>query len=208
MALPLFILAWLLMVAAMMLPTTTSLMQTFGTVARRREDGSRLIVLVVTGFGLVWLTIGLTFRAGDVLVHTMVESVAWLDARPQLVGATLLMVAGGYELSSLKHRCLTRCRTPRGLIIRRWGASSPPADALGIGIAYGWSCVGCCWALMLLMFGLASANPAWMLIIGGFMAVEKNTSVTRYLSIAVGVTLLITGALVAIGLVGAPAVGG
>jgi predicted metal-binding membrane protein len=197
-AVGLYVVGWLLMTAAMMLPTTTGMVRAFDRVTRTRPDALRLRLALVAGFLGVWLLVGYGFRAADIVVHAGVDSIGWLAARPSLVGAAALALAGAYQFSALKHRCLTACRSPRSFILRGWTGRRPRADALRIGAAYGRSCVGCCWALMLVMFGVGMANVAWMLALAAVMAAERFAprALQARLGHATGVVLL--GAAVAV----------
>jgi predicted metal-binding membrane protein len=188
--LPLFLTGWALMIAAMMLPTATGLLRTFAVVVRTRRERGLLQALVVVGFVTTWVGVGWVVRAVDVAVHDVVAAVGWLQARPRLLGAGALVLAGLYQFTPLKHRCLTACRTPRSFIYRYWGGGRPAGDALRIGLAYGRSCVGCCWALMLVMFALGTASLAWMLGLGALMAVEKTTAVGPRLVLSIGLSLI------------------
>ena len=186
----LFLVGWALMILAMMLPTATRLLGDFALVVRRREDAARLQLLVVAGFLNTWIVVGLAFRVFDIGVHAAVDAVSWLHEHPRVVAASVLAVAGLFQFTTLKHRCLTACRTPRSFIYRHWRGRRPALDAVSIGMAYGLSCVGCCWALMLVLFALGTANLAWMLAAGAVMAVEKNASWGYRLSVPLGVALL------------------
>jgi predicted metal-binding membrane protein len=90
-------------------------------------------------------------------VHDLVTAFDWLQARPRLLGDETLAPAGLYQLTPVKRRCLTACRMPRGFVYPHWSGGHPAGDALRIGLAYGRSCVGCCWVVM----AAASAAPAW-----------------------------------------------
>lgn len=173
-ALGLFLAGWLLMSIAMMLPTATRLLRDFALTVRRRSDRVRLRTLVVVGFLSIWLVTGYVFRTLDGVVHAIVASIGWLEHRPELIAAGTLIGAGLFQFSSLHERCLTACRSPRSFIICHWRGAKPQVDALRIGLAYGASCVGCCWAIMLVMFALGTANLAWMLGLATVMTVEKN----------------------------------
>lgn len=194
-----FLLGWALMIAAMMLPTATGLLSSFQQVVQRRPDRRRLEASVVAGFLGTWVAVGYGFQAFDAGVHAVVGAVAWLDARPQLIGASALVAAGAFQFTSLKHRCLTACRSPRNFIYRHWRGGRPESDAARIGVAYGLSCVGCCWALMLMLFALGTASLVWMLGVGALMAAEKNVAGGAALSRPVGAGLIAAGALVALG---------
>jgi predicted metal-binding membrane protein len=188
--LPLFVAGWALMVTATMLPSAAGLLSSFAKVVRARPQRGWLQALVVAGFVATWLGVGFLMRAADVAVHDVVDGVGWLRARPRLLGAGALALAGLYQLSPLRHRCLTACRTPRGFVYRYWGGRHPAGDSLRIGLAYGRSCAGCCWALMLVMFALGSASLVWMLGLGAVTALEKTTAVGPRLATPIGVALL------------------
>jgi predicted metal-binding membrane protein len=194
-----FVAAWMLMIAATMLPTAAGLLRAVGRLTEERADRRRVAALVALGFLMTWAAVGYAFRAGDVLVHAAVDSVGWLDARPQLVAAGALVVAGAFQFSELKHRCLVACRSPASFLHRHWHGRHPGRDAVRVGVAYGSSCVGCCWALMLVMFGLGMVSLGWMLILAAVMAAEKTTRFGARLSKPVGIALLAAGALVAAG---------
>lgn len=189
-ALVLFLAGWALMLLAMMLPTATALLAAVGRLGADRAAGRRLQVFAAGGFIGTWMAVGYLFRTGDTLVHVAVDALGWLAARPNLVGAGALLVAGAFQFTSLKHRCLTACRSPTSFVYRNWHGEHAARDATHVGIAYGWSCVSCCWALMLVLFGLGTASPAWMFLLGAAVAVEKNTPVGPRLSAPIGVLLL------------------
>ena len=198
-AITVYLAGWLLMIAAMMLPTTLRLVTAFGRVTRSRRRAALLQVELIAGFLAVWLLVGYGFRALDVFVHRGVDAVAWLDARPRLVVAASLALAGGFQFTPLKHRCLRACRTPRAFILRGWTGQHPQLDAVRIGVDYGRSCAACCWALMLVMFGVGATSIPWMLGLGAVMAAERfmPEPIRRPLGIGVGVALLGTAAVMA-----------
>jgi predicted metal-binding membrane protein len=202
-ALSLFLGGWLLMTTALMLPAASELLRLFDRAMRARPPAERLRLrlLVVAGFLSVWLLVGYLFRTADIGVHAAVDAIGWLAARPALVGASALAIAGAFQFSALKHRCLTACRTPRAFIVGGWGGMRPHADALRIGIAYGRSCVGCCWALMLVMFGVGTANLALMFALAAVTAAERFAppAMGRRLGHAVGAILLGMATVVAAG---------
>jgi predicted metal-binding membrane protein len=198
-ALGLYVAGWTLMIGAMMLPSTVGLLRALGVVTRARPDRRQLLLLSGAGFVGVWAVVGYAFRGADVGVHAAVGASDWLEARPHLIGASALLVAGAFQFSSLKDRCLTACRSPASFLFRHWHGVNPVRDSIGVGAAYGASCVGCCWALMLVMFGLGTASVPWMLGLGAVMAVEKGSAAGRRLSAPLGVGLLAAGVIVAAG---------
>ena len=113
------------------------------------------------------------------------------------VAAAVLALAGLFQFSRLKYRCLDKCRAPFGFIAERWQGPRPWRSAWRLGLDHGLYCVGCCWALMLLMFVVGTGNVGWMLGLGAIMAVEKNMPWGRHLSRPLGATLVAAAAIIA-----------
>jgi predicted metal-binding membrane protein len=193
-----YLIAWTLMTVAMMLPTSVPLLQTFRRLTAAREDRSQLLALVIAGYLAVWLGFGIAAHTADWFVHELVERSSWLETRAWLIGAATLILAGAFQFSRLKYRCLEKCRAPLSFITEYWRGRAERRNAFLLGIHHGIFCVGCCWALMLLMFGLGVGNVAWMLGLGAVMAVEKNFSWGRKLTASIGFALLGWGGLILI----------
>jgi predicted metal-binding membrane protein len=194
----LFVVGWLVMIVAMMLPTSLPLIVLFRGIVRQRTERGLLVALLVLGYLSVWTGFGLAVHAGDALLHVFVASQAWLAERASLVGAATLVLAGAYQFTPLKYHCLERCRSPLAFIIGRWRGRQPAGEAFNLGVAHGLFCVGCCWSLMLLMFAVGVGSLGWMLVLGAVMAIEKNVSWGRRLSTPLGVLLLTWGVILAI----------
>ena len=190
---PLFVAGWTVMTVAMMLPTSMPLVTLFHTITRDRAHSMRLVGLLVAGYLSVWTLFGVVAHLGDRGVHAAVDLVPWLDANPWVIGTAILAIAGIYQFSSLKYRCLDQCRSPFAFIARNWRGRNDGVDAFRLGIRHGVFCLGCCWSLMLLMFAVGAGNLGWMLTLGAVMAVEKNVRWGRGISRPLGFALL-TGA--------------
>ncbi len=188
--------AWVLMIAAMMLPTTLPILEMFRRITTGRADSGRLILLVVTGSLAAWVGFGIVAHIGDALLHVAGERTSWLLTDGWIVGAVVLAGAGAFQFSALKYRCLDKCRTPLGFIVERWRGVSPGREALKLGFDHGLFCVGCCWALMLLMFVVGTGSLGWMLVLSAVMAAEKNLPGGRRLSAPLGVALFVASAAV------------
>lgn len=189
---------WMLMLSAMMLPTTLPLLDIFRRLTARRADWRWLTTLVVTGYLAVWGVFGLVAHLADWGVVLAVRQSEWLVANVWVIGAAILAIAGGYQFTELKHRCLDKCRAPLGFVIAHWRGAGEKSQALLLGIRHGAFCVGCCWCLMLLMFVIGSANIGWMLALGAVMAAEKNLPAGRRLAAPIGAVLLLAGLWVAL----------
>jgi len=182
--------AWTLMVAAMMLPTTLPLVAIFRRITAGRSDASRLLVILVAGYLCAWLGFGLLAHTVDAWLVDAARESSWLLTHGWIVGALVVGGAGAFQFSSLKYRCLDKCRTPYGFVMERWRGKAPAQEAFEIGFDNGVFCVGCCWALMLLMFVVGMGNIGWMLALGALMAIEKNLPWGKKLSAPLGVALL------------------
>lgn len=194
----LYVAGWVLMTVAMMLPTTLPLLDAFRRLTAARPDRHRLLALVVVGYLGVWLGFGIAAHGVDFGLHRALEHSTVLQANLWLFGAGPLLVAGAFQFSALKHRCLERCRAPVGFVIEHWRGGPPARQALALGAHHGLFCVGCCWALMLLMFAVGTGSIAWMLGLGAVMAVEKNLPWGRLLSTPLGIGLILWAAAIAI----------
>jgi predicted metal-binding membrane protein len=166
-----YALAWCVMVAAMMLPSAVPLLRLFAEVSARQALRGRLLASFVAGYLAVWALFGWAALAFDGAVHRVVHALPWLAARPWLVGAATFGLAGAFQFSALKDRCLTACRHPAAYLLRHYRRG--PAAAFRLGWGHGLYCLGCCWALMLVMFAVGVADLRWMAALAALMAYEK-----------------------------------
>lgn len=194
----LYVAGWTLMTAAMMLPTTLPLIEIFRRLTRERADRGELVALLVLGYVGVWLAFGIAAHLFDLGLHDAFHHGAWLQANAWVFGAGPLLVAGAFQFSKLKYRCLDKCRAPLAFVMEHWRGGDSKAQALRLGAHHGLFCVGCCWALMFLMFAVGTGNVGWMLMLGAVMALEKNMPWGRKLSAPLGIALLVWGALIAV----------
>ncbi len=189
----LYVVGWVLMLTAMMLPTTLPLLEIYRRLVSRRPDRALLLGLVIAGYLLAWGGFGLAAHGLDLALYATVSQSPWLTFNGWALGAGVLAVAGAFQFSRLKYACLDKCRLPLGFVMEHWGHGSARRQALRLGWRHGLFCVGCCWALMLLMFVVGTGSVGWMLGLGAVMAVEKNHRWGRQLSRPLGL-LLICGA--------------
>ena len=192
----LYVGGWTLMTAAMMLPSTFPLLEIFRRLVARRGDRAMLISLLVVGYLVVWSGFGIVAHLGDWLLYELVIDHPWLQLNGWLLGAGIITVAGVFQFSSLKYRCLDKCRAPLGFVAQHWQGRRTRAQAFLLGAHHGLYCVGCCWALMGLMFVVGMGNVGWMLALGAVMAVEKNVSWGRRLAAPLGIALIAWGILI------------
>ena len=189
-----FVGGWTLMTVAMMLPTSLPLVTFFRALVRRRADGGVLVAFVVVGYLVVWTLFALVVYGGDRGIHAAVDQVGWIDDNAWMIGAGTLLLAGLYQFSSLKYRCLDKCRSPFSFVMGHWRGRRGRWDAFRLGVDHGLFCLGCCWSLMLVLFAVGLGNLAWMLALAAVIGFEKNHPLGRRLSAPVGAALLVWAA--------------
>ena len=190
---------WLLMCVAMMLPTTLPLVVIWHRLVSRHRDRPWLQGLLIAGYLSVWGVFGLLIAGVDAGLHQRVQFQTWLTAHSWLLGASPFALAGLFQFSPLKDQCLEQCRSPLSFALAAWQRGRLRWQSWWLGVRHGLYCVGCCWALMLLMFGVGMGNLGWMLLLGAVMAAEKNLPWGRYLRQPLGIALLM--AALAMGLI-------
>jgi predicted metal-binding membrane protein len=186
----LYALAWVLMIAAMMLPTTYPLLGIFRAITRGRPDGGRLVALTIGGFFVAWFAFGIVAHAADGALAWLGARDPWLESHGWIAGAAVLAAAGLFQFSALKYRCLEQCHTPFAFVASHWHGRDPAREAFRLGLDHGVFCVGCCWALMLCMFAVGTGSLGWMLVLAALMAVEKNLPGGTKLRLPIGLGLI------------------
>ncbi len=186
----LYVLGWVLMTVAMMLPTALPVLGVFGRLVGERADAGRLLAIMVGGYLFVWLGFGIAAHLLGAGIVALAQHSLWVTFNGWLIGVVLLLVAGLFQFSRVKYRCLESCSTPLGFVLARWRGRRPAVEALRLGMAHGAFCVGCCWALMLLLFAMGTGSVGWMVALGAAMAIEKNTSWGPRLARPLGSVLL------------------
>jgi predicted metal-binding membrane protein len=186
----LYAVAWILMTMAMMLPTTLPLFDAFDKITAGRRDRWRLLMLLALGYMTVWGAFGILAHALHSAMLSLLASVPTLAWHGWLIGVAVIALAGAFQFSQLKYRCLEMCRAPTSFVIARWRGHAQAWNAFALGAQHGLFCIGCCWALMLLVFALGAGSLGWMLLLAAVMAIEKNVPWGKRLSTPLGVALL------------------
>jgi predicted metal-binding membrane protein len=189
----LFVSSWTIMTLAMMLPSSVPLIATFHTIVGQRPQRPLLVALVILGYLAVWAVVGFVFYGAGMFFQQATAASAQLQTLAPFGGGFILLVAGVYQFTPLKYRCLDKCRSPLSFVLSHWQGQHNRRNALRLGAHHGLFCVGCCWALMLLMFIVEVGSLAWMLVLGAIMAIEKNVSWGRRLSAPLGAVLVAIG---------------
>jgi predicted metal-binding membrane protein len=197
-----FVSVWVVMMAAMMLPSAAPMVLVHSAVQRRRRELGRDRKLggsaaFVGGYLLVWTAFGLVaYALFELLRSREFDALSWSrDGR--YVAAGVIAIAAGYQLTPLKDGCLAKCRSPLAFVVGSWRAGR--LGAARMGIEHGAWCVGCCWALMATLFALGLMSIAWMAVIAGVVALEKLLPWGKgaYLGVALLLLVLALGVAIA-----------
>ncbi len=193
-ALLLFVM-WSAMMAAMMVPGTAPMIAAFATINRRRRERQAPYVptaVFLAGYLVAWAGFSLLATAAQYLLQKAELLTTTMQSASNAFSAALFLVAGLYQFSPLKERCLSLCRSPDGFILSEWRDGA--AGALVMGIRHGLFCLGCCAALMLLLFAVAVMDLRWVAALAVLVTAEKLLPGVRFWRTAIGVALLAAGA--------------
>ena len=182
---------WAVMMAAMMLPSALPMILTFVEISARTGDRMR-----GRSFVAAYLGIWIAFSVAAAALQWVLQSLGWVNpmivSTSALLTAALLLVAGVYQFSPLKRLCLSNCRTPMGFLLGEWRGGT--GGAFRMGVRHGLFCVGCCWALMALLFVGGVMNLAWIAALSIGVALEKMLPRGERVAAALGVVLIAAGA--------------
>lgn len=183
-------LMWIIMMIAMMVPPVTPVILLFAGVSRRRRSQgvpAAPVSVFTLGYLLAWTGYAVLAALTQSALHSAaLLSPAMTSASP-LLGGAILILAGVYQWLPLKGACLSHCRSPLGFFSTEWREGL--SGALHMGFRHGSYCVGCCWALMALLFVAGVMNLVWVALIAGFVLAEKVVPNGRLLGRITGVAL-------------------
>jgi len=194
---PLFLVMWVVMMVAMMLPTAAPMILTFHRVQaanRQPRDAFVSTWVFVAAYLVVWVFAGLAAYVGMQAAEAAFARAALTPRAAAQVGGAIIVVAGIYQLTPLKDVCLSKCREPLEFIVTTWrgGATS----ALEMGLLHGAYCLGCCWLLFVILFPLGIMNVGAMAAVTLIIFAEKTLPWPRLAPYATASALVLYGALV------------
>jgi predicted metal-binding membrane protein len=188
-ALGVFLASWQVMIFAMMVPSSMPLVYIVAYASRRHQHPWMMQGAFLLGYALVWTAFALGAFVVDTFLHWLVSHWFWLYMHAWLIGATTFAIAGGFQFSSLKEHCLKQNRSPLGFFRRYYRKGT--GAFLGLGLRHGMLCLGGCWALMLVMFGIGTGSLVWMAVFTCVMVIEKTYPGGQRLSLLFGIVLLV-----------------
>lgn len=175
---------WAVMMTGMMLPSATPMI----VLAGRAGHGSSLALGYIAAWGI--------FSAGATALQWVLGKLLILNPMMEVssreAGAALLFLAGVYQWTPLKRACLTTCQSPMAFLTRRWRSGA--RGAFRMGMEHGAYCVGCCWALMLLLFAGGVMNLTVILALTAFVAFEKLAPIGLWSARVSGLLLIAAAA--------------
>ncbi len=197
-ALGFYIVTWVVMMTAMMLPSVVPMVTGYSRLERAVRGRGRVgsIAVFVAGYLLVWTVFGLVaYGVFEAIRHLSVGWLLW-DRGGRWVAGAVLLAGAAYQLSPAKHACLRHCRATIPFLTREWRDGR--RGALLMGILHGAWCSGCCWALMGALFALGVMSLTWMALVAAAVAAEKLLPWQRGTADTVAVLLAALGIGVAV----------
>jgi predicted metal-binding membrane protein len=157
----------------MMVPSAASTILLFAALERKRQQAGPFgrTALFVCGYFLIWFAFSVVAAAAQTVLQGAGLMSMEMSLSSAMFGGAIFILAGLYEFSPLKNRCLNHCRSPLEWIAHHQRPGS--VGALQMGVAHGLFCVGCCWMLMLLLFAVGVMNLLWVAAIAAVVLVEK-----------------------------------
>ena len=184
---------WAVMMVGMMAPSVSPMLLLFA--ATRAGRGKRGVSLATLTFGLGYIAVWAGFSVVAAVAQWGLHQAAMLSAAMasssgRLSGA-ILIVAGAYQLMSWKSRCLTHCRSPLGFLMTNWRDGT--IGAFRMGFRHGAYCLGCCWALMCVLFVVGVMNLIWVATLTGFVLIEKTGPGGAIVARVAGAAMVVIG---------------
>lgn len=184
-----FLVAWIVMMAAMMLPSSAPMFLLYRLSATDGTHGELRTLAFGAGYLLVWAVVGAIVLVAQRVLDVAVSA----DLRPFGVAAVLL-AAGAYQFTPLKATCLRACQTPADFLVRHWKGGT--LGALRLGLDHGLYCLGCCWALMAVLVAAGGMGLAWVALIALIVLIEKLVPRATWFGRGVGVAFALGALLV------------
>jgi predicted metal-binding membrane protein len=186
---------WAVMMVAMMVPSAAPMILAFHSVNQRRQAAARPFVPVAIflfGYLAIWTAFSALATAAEWGLHRAALLSPSMVATSALLNGGLLIAAGVFQWTPLKHSCLKKCRSPLSFLMSEWREGS--AGAFIMGLRHGAECLGCCWALMALLFVAGVMNLLWVALIALFVLAEKVLPKGELVAKIAGVALVASGA--------------
>ena len=182
---------WAVMMTAMMLPSASPLVLLYAGALRTRgaEHAARRVYALAGGYVLVWALFSVAATALQRVLSSALVLTPMMEPATPWVAAAILAAAGLYQLTPFKSACLRVCRSPLAYLLQHWG-SGDTASAFRMGVGHGLYCLGCCWAMMLLLFAGGVMNLVVIVALTAWVLAEKLAPFGMYTARITGLVLL------------------
>ena len=190
---------WAVMMVGMMLPSVTPTVLLYAAVSgKRREQGqpNAATWFFVSGYLIAWTLFSVLATLAQWLLRSATLVSPFMDSTGPVLGGAMLIAAGIYQWTPLKHACLTHCRSPLAFLLTKWRDGA--RGALAMGFRHGLFCTGCCWLLMGILFVVGVMNLLWVALLAAFVLMEKILPHGDWFGRAAGLVLIGWGAWMAI----------
>jgi len=189
---------WSVMMIGMMSPSAAPLLLLFAETQARRAQGN--VPMTVLAFGLGYITVWFGFSLSATLTQWALHNAAFLSptlaASSRWFGSAILIAAGAYQLTPAKRECLSHCQSPLGFLMSNW--RDGPKGAFQMGLRHGRYCLGCCWALMCVLFAVGVMNLAWVAALSVFILLERTGPIGARVARGGALILIAVGILFAV----------
>jgi predicted metal-binding membrane protein len=188
---------WVVMMIGMMTPSVAPMILIYGRVGRQAMvDGKPFAATTwfVGGYLLAWMAFSLGATSAQWALERAALLTPMMTSASNILGGVVLIIAGLYQWTPLKEACLFQCQTPLTFILRHGGFRGDPAGALKLGMSHGTYCIGCCWALMALLFVGGVMNLFWIAALAILVLLEKVVPAGRIVARLAGVVFIAAGA--------------
>src|SRR5690348_2854678 len=187
---------WIVMMIGMMTPSIAPMILVYARIERQAaSEGRPLAASAWFAFGylLSWITFSLAATSAQWALERAALLTPMMQSASNILGATVLIIAGLYQWTPIKDACLSYCQTPLGFILQ-FGFRRKASSALGLGFRHGVYCIGCCWAVMALLFVAGVMNLFWIAALSALVLAEKVAPFGRLVPRIAGIAFIAGGA--------------
>jgi predicted metal-binding membrane protein len=188
---------WIIMMIGMMTPSVAPMILIYARVGRQAATQGNPFAAsgwFAAGYFLAWTAFSLVATSAQWALERAAMLTPTMQAASNIFGGIMLILVGLYQLTPLKAACLSYCRSPLLFIQRQGGFRRDPGGSLALGFRHGIYCIGCCWALMALLFVAGVMNVVWIAALSILVLVEKIIPAGRLISRIAGAGFIVGGA--------------
>ena len=188
---------WAVMMIGMMTPSVAPMILIYARVGRQAVTSGHPFAAsgwFVSGYLIAWLGFSLAATSAQWVLERAALLTPMMESASAVLGGIVLIAAGVYQWTPVKEACLSYCQAPLTFIMRHGGFRGDASDALTLGLRHGLYCIGCCWALMLLLFVGGVMNVLWIAALAGLVLLEKVLPFGRLVSRVAGCIFIGCGA--------------